>query len=40
MESIKVVLMNLLAGKEWRCSYREWSRGHGGEKREWDEWRK
>ena len=25
MESRKMALMNLFAGKEWRCSFREWT---------------
>ena len=29
MESRKVVLLNLFAGKEWRCRCREWAYGHG-----------
>ena len=40
MEARKMVLMNLLAGKEWRCRCREWTCGHSGRRREWDEWRK
>ena len=38
MESRKMVLMNLFAGKEWRHRCREWTCGHregGG-----DKWRK
>ena len=31
MESRKMVLMNLFAGKEWRCRYREQTCGHSGE---------
>ena len=31
MESRKVVLMNLFAGKEWRCKCRELICGHRGE---------
>ena len=31
MESIKMVLMNLFAGKEWRRRHREWTCGHSGE---------
>ena len=30
MESIKVVLMNLFAGKEWRCRCRAWTCGYSG----------
>ena len=29
MESRKVVLLNLFAGKEWRCRCRELTYGHG-----------
>ena len=35
----KMVLMNLLEGKEWRCRYKEWTCGHN-RRREWDRWRK
>ena len=28
MKSRKTVLMNLFAGREWRCRYREWTCGH------------
>ena len=28
MESIKMLLMNLFSGKEWRCIYREQTCGH------------
>ena len=31
--------MNLFARKECRHSCREWTRGHSGGGREWDEWR-
>lgn len=31
VESRNVILMNVLAGKEWRCSYREQACGHIGE---------
>ena len=31
MESRKIVLMNLLAGKEWRCRRREQTCGRSGE---------
>ena len=27
-----MVLMNLFADKEWRCTYRKWICGHSGEK--------
>ena len=40
MKSRKMVLMNLLGGKEWRCRYREWTYEHSWGRREWDEWRK
>ena len=40
MESRKMVLRNLFAGKEWKLSYREWAYGHNGGRIEWDEWRK
>ena len=29
MESRKMVLMNLFAGQQWRCRYREQTYGHG-----------
>ena len=35
MESIKMVLMNLFAGREWRPRSREWTCGHPGGGREW-----
>ena len=28
MKSRKTVLLNLFAGREWRCRYREWTCGH------------
>ena len=31
MGSRKMVLMNLFAGTEWRCRYREQTSGHSGE---------
>ena len=34
MESRKIVLMNLFAGKEWRHRCREWTCKHGGKGRE------
>ena len=40
MESRKMVLINLFAGKEWRLRYREWTCEHSGERREWDKERK
>jgi len=40
MESRKMVLMNLLAGKEWRCRDREQTCADSGRRKEWDEWRK
>ena len=50
MESRRTALMNLLAGKQWRCRHREQTYGHvggrggewracGGQAGEWDEWR-
>ena len=39
-EILKIVLMDLFTGKEWRCRCREWTYGHSGEGREWDQWRK
>ena len=35
MESIKMVLMNLFAGREWGPRCREWTCGHPGGGREW-----
>ena len=35
-----MVLMNLFAGKKWRCRGREWICGHTGGGSEWDELRK
>ena len=35
-----MVLMNLLMGKKWRYRYREWTCGHSGGRKEWDEQRK
>ena len=32
--------MNLFAGKDWRCKYREETCGHNEGRREWDKWRK
>ena len=40
MESRKMLLMNVFAGKEWKRRGREWVCGHGWGRREWDEWRK
>ena len=34
IESRKMVLMNLFAGKEWRHKCREWTSGHSGRRRE------
>ena len=31
--------MNLFAGREWKCRYREWTCGHSRGRREWDKWR-
>ena len=39
MESRKMVLLNLLAGKEWRCRCREWICGHSQGRRQWDKLR-
>ena len=40
MESRRTALMNLFAGKQWRCRHREQTYGHvGGRGGEWDEWR-
>ena len=30
MESRKMILMNLVAGKEWRCRYIKWTCGYSG----------
>ena len=35
MESRKMVLMNLFAGKEQRVRYWEWTCEHSGGRREW-----
>ena len=40
MESRKTVLMNLFAGKEWRCWCGKWICGHSQGGRKWDKWRK
>ena len=40
IESRKTVLMSLFAGKEWRHRGGEWTCGHSGGGREWDEWRR
>ena len=40
MVSRKTVLMNLFAGKEWRHRCREWTGGHSGGRRGYDELRK
>ena len=39
MESRKMVLMNLLAGQQWRHRNREQTCGHSGARRGWDELR-
>ena len=39
MESRKMVLMNLFAGQEKRCSCRERTCGHSGGRGGWDELR-
>ena len=38
MESRKMVLMNVFAGQQWRCRYREQTCGHRewGGRRGWD----
>ena len=36
MESIKMVLMNLSKGQEWRSRQRKQTPGHSGGKRRWD----
>ena len=40
-ESRKMVLMNLLAGQQWRSRHRKQAYGHGrgGRRRGWGEWR-
>ena len=35
-----MVLMNLFAGKEWICRYREQTCGRSRGRRKWDKWRK
>lgn len=40
MESRKMGLTNLFAGKEGRCKYREQTYGHTGDRREWDKQRR
>ena len=40
MEPRKMVLMNLSSGKELGHRYKEWTCGHSGGRREWDEWKK
>ena len=39
MESRKIALMNLFAGKEWRHRHREWTCGHNRGRRGWEELR-
>ena len=34
-----MVLMNLFVGQQWRCRHREWTCGHSGGRRGWDELR-
>ena len=34
-----MVLMCLVAGKEWRCRCREWTCGHSAGRKGWDEMR-
>ena len=40
METRKLAVMNLFAGKKWKLKCREWTCGHSGERREKDELRK
>ena len=40
METRKLAVMNLFAGKKWKCRHREWTCGHSGERRGKDELRK
>ena len=40
MASRKMVLMNLFAGKEWRCICREWTCGPSEGRRGWQELQK
>ena len=40
MESRKIILMNMFAGKEWRHRWKEWTCGHNGGRKEWGKWRK
>ena len=40
MESRKMALMTLFAGKEWKCGCKEWTYGHSVGESGWDEWRK
>ena len=40
VESRKTVLMNLFAGKKWRCRCKEWTCGHSERSREWEKQRK
>ena len=40
MESIKMVLMNLFAGKKWRCRHRDRTRGHSTGRKKWVKQRK
>ena len=35
MESRKIILINLFAGQQWRCRYREQTYGHRGRERKW-----
>ena len=39
MKSIKIVLMNLFSGQEYRCRHREQTWGLSVGRREWDELR-
>ena len=40
MKSRKMVLMNLLAGQQWRCRCKQKTCGHNGERRGWEEWKR
>ena len=39
LESIRMVLMNLFAGQQWRRRHREQTYGHSRGRRGWDVWR-
>ena len=40
MESRKIALMTLFAGREWKRKCKEWTCGHRVGESEGDEWRK